>query len=268
MKPYYQDKWVTIYHGDCREILPQLDVKVDLVPTSPPYNVGMGYEGYNDNISWDDYKGLAAEVSNALFGVLSKDRRLWLNVVPIVPLNIRQANSHSGRCYAERISLLNIWETALISTGLKIWDIVSWQSPRGYGTAWGSWETPSAPNLRGDWEAILVTYKGTWGRTTPDAFKNWKDGLGGWQNMVTNVWRLNTTPNENHPAVFPEELAERIIRLSTFPNELILDPFLGSGTTCYCAKKLNRYAIGIEIEEKYCEIAARRCCQEVMDFSQ
>ena len=51
------------------------------------------------------------------------------------------------------------------------------------------------------------------------------------------------------------------------PNDLILDPFLGSGTTCYCAKKLNRYSIGIEIEEKYCEIAARRCCQEVMDFS-
>jgi len=70
-----------------------------------------------------------------------------------------------------------------------------------------------------------------------------------------------------HPTQKPDSLFCRIISDYSIDTTLILDPFLGSGTTCYCAKKLNRYSIGIEIEEKYCEIAAKRCSQEVMDFS-
>jgi hypothetical protein len=69
-----------------------------------------------------------------------------------------------------------------------------------------------------------------------------------------------------HPGYTSEDLTQRVLMAFSESGNLILDPFLGSGTTCYCAKKLNRYSIGIEIEEKYCEIAARRCMQSVLNF--
>jgi len=89
---------------------------------------------------------------------------------------------------------------------------------------------------------------------------------------IGNIWYYNVGGGHvtkfqlayQHPAIFPEQLAyDHIISWSN-PSDLVVDPFLGSGTTCYCAKKLNRYSIGIEIEEKYCEIAAKRCSQSVM----
>jgi site-specific DNA-methyltransferase (adenine-specific) len=84
-----------------------------------------------------------------------------------------------------------------------------------------------------------------------------------------NVWLIDgVTINYNHPAIFPEQLAADHIVSWSNVNDLILDPFLGSGTTAYCAKKLNRRCIGIEIEEKYCEMAAKRCAQSVMNFGQ
>lgn len=122
----------------------------------------------------------------------------------------------------------------------------------------------SAGKISSDWnvmhEDILLFHIG---KRTPM--------LKGSREMSTWNWFIETTPQTNfhenyryHPAQFPNNMILRIIGRT--PANLILDPFLGSGTTCFCAKKLNRYSIGIEIEEKYCEIAARRCSQEVMEY--
>ena len=125
--------------------------------------------------------------------------------------------------------------------------------------------------MRGEWEIILATFTGpTWQRDTPEQFKRTKDTRGGWIELTTNVWRIQPEPRGpetgHHPAPFPTTLADRCIRLSTWPGETVLDPFMGSGSTLRAAKDLGRKAIGIELSERYCEIAAKRMGQEVLDF--
>ena len=211
MKPYYQDKWVTIYHGDCREILPQLDVKVDLVLTDPPYGNGTAYGTYED--SKDNLRGLVGELMPVLRGAGER-----------VLLTCGVANIH---LYPE-----------------PDW-ILSWVTPAGSGS--GKWGFCC-------WQPILAY--------GPDPYL--QAGLG---RRPDTFIKTELSQEKKHPCSKPEDIWQMImLRGSIKAGQTILDPFLGSGTTCYCAKKLNRYSIGIEIEEKYCEIAARRCSQEVMEL--
>src|SRR4029453_16894900 len=138
--------------------------------------------------------------------------------------------------------LAHRWAAALEAAGLGLVDQVAWCSSRGAGTAWGSWQSPSGPNLRGDWESILGACAGGWERGPPPARR------------------------AGHPAPFPVELARRAIRLSTWPGETVLDPFAGSGSTLLAARQLGRHAVGIERSERYCELAVRRLAQMSLDF--
>jgi DNA-binding CsgD family transcriptional regulator len=95
---------------------------------------------------------------------------------------------------------------------LALVDQVAWCSPRGAGTAWGSWASPAAPNLRGDWEAITVACRGGWERTPPPSCEGWRDGVGGWPALCSTVWQLTPARREGHPAPFPLELARRCVR--------------------------------------------------------
>jgi site-specific DNA-methyltransferase (adenine-specific) len=210
MKPYYQDKWVTIYHGDCREILPQLDVKVDLVLTDPPYGVGKDYgEGSKDDLP--TFVGAVSFITS-----LNTKAVIFCPVSRLFDLPVRP-------------EWIGIWR--------KNWTGLALRSYPFYP----HWEALAFYHLKGDYA-----------------------GNKGHRSDVFDAASIRPDPNE-HPAPKPESLISELIMF--LQPELILDPFLGSGTTCYCAKKLNRHSIGIEIEEKFCEIAARRCSQEVMDFS-
>ena len=217
MKPYYQDKWVTIYHGDCREILPRLD-KVDLVLADPPYNAA------NIGISRLTYEGQVMKLPEPEYIQFCQD---WFN---------------AALCASDRIAvtsgIANMWYYP------KPKWVLCWHKPNSRSfNSFGSWNS---------WEPILVYGKP-------------KGKLG--QDYIRND--LSPKPKEynlNHPCPKPQKVWDWLIGSLTSLADTILDPFLGSGTTCFCAKKLNRYSIGIEIEEKYCEIAAKRCCQEVMEF--
>jgi len=260
-RAYWADDHLVILHADCRETgeLPS----VACVVTSPPYNVGMPYDTHNDAMSWGAYgelaKGAAVAIAKAL---VEPGGRAWVNVVPVVPAEQVAGRVHSGYCARRRVNLLGLWLAALEDAGLGLWDIVSWATPgRGPGTAWGSWATPAAPNLRGEWEAVLAAYKGTWAREAPSTMKNWRDDLGGWPSLVSNVWRIQPINSPGHPAPFPVALASRAVRLSTWPGEIVLDPFMGTGSTLVAARALGRRAIGIEVSERYCEMAARRLSQ-------
>ena len=90
--------------------------------------------------------------------------------------------------------------------------------------------------------------------------------MGGWESLCSTVWHLAPARRDGHPAPFPVELARRAIRLSTWPDETVLDPFAGSGTTLLAARQLGRRAIGIERCERYCELAADRLAQMTLDF--
>lgn len=268
MTPYYQDDSVTIYHGDFREAK---GIAVDCTMFSPPYNVDLGYDEHDDVMPWNEYERLAWTMCDAI-GWAQPHGRTWCNVTPIVPGTPIAAGDHSGRSSNARRSLLHLWSSALLDGNHELWDYVAWVTPgRGPGCSWGSWESPSGPNMRGEWETIIAAYTGpTWQRDTPDKWKRTKDKRGNWIDLTTNVWRIQPVSRGpetgNHPAPFPVELAERCIRLSTWPGEIVLDPFMGSGSTLVAAKGLSRKAIGFDISERYCEIAANRLSQEVLDF--
>jgi len=260
-RAYWADDDVAILHADCRDAgdLPP----VACVVTSPPYNVGLAYDAHDDAMAWDAYTELAKDAAAVMSRALVEPGgRAWVNVVPVVPAEQVAGRVHSGYCALHRVNLLGLWLEALEGAGLGLWDIVSWATPgRGPGTAWGSWATPAAPNLRGEWEAVLATYKGAWAREVPSTMKHWRDDLGHWPSLVSNVWRIQPISANAHPAPFPMELASRAVRLSAWPGEIVLDPFMGTGSTLLAARSLGRRAIGIEVSERYCEMAARRLSQ-------
>lgn len=269
MKPYYSDELVTIYHGSARDEWPGAPSSAACVLFSPPYNVGIDYADHNDVMPWHDYSTLALDACMNAEKALVDGGRCWVNVTPVVPGSPIPAGDHSGRSRNPRVSLIGIWTDALESSALGVWDYVAWTTPgRGPGCAWGSWASPAGPNMRGEWETVIASHKGTWQRDTPDAHKGWKDGDGDWIPLTSNVWRIQPEARgpEGHPAPWPTELAARIIRLSSWPSETVIDPFMGSGSTLVAARALGRKAVGIELSERYCEIAAKRLSQGVLDL--
>jgi site-specific DNA-methyltransferase (adenine-specific) len=254
LAPYYQDDFCTIINADIREVtdLPEVACLV----TSPPYNASIDYgPDVDDAMPWDEYRELAQAACRVGAKALFSGGRAWVNVAPAVP-------TREGR---GRVSLLRLWEDALFAAGLDLWDYVSWPTQgRGPSTAWGSWQSPASPNLRGEWEVIIAAYKVSWSREAPKGLKDWRDELGGWTSLVTNVWKMQPEQRNGHPAPFPLDLPTRAIRLSTWPGETVLDPFAGAGSTLRAAKDLGRKAIGVEISERFCELAAKRLSQEVL----
>lgn len=271
MNPYYSDDAVTIFHGNSVDVLAEIGTTVDATVFSPPYNVDIDYDNHDDVMPWPDYIAMARDLCAAVAGV-QPHGRTWCNVTPVVPGAPIPAGDHSGRSSNARRSLIGVWTEALETNGHAIWDYVAWVTPgRGPGCAWGSWESPAGPNMRGEWETIIAAHTGeAWQRDTPERFKGTKDPHGGWIELTTNAWRMQPQARGpetgNHPAPFPTTLADRCIRLSTWPGETVLDPFMGSGSTLRAAIDLGRKAIGIDMSERYCEIAAKRCAQGVLDF--
>jgi site-specific DNA-methyltransferase (adenine-specific) len=260
MQAYFSDESVTIYHADVRELSAEELGEVAAAAFSPPYNVGYAYEEVSDALAWPEYAALARDTCALLKGALIDGGRAFVNVCPVVASEVRAGGEHSGRTGRPRTSLLGIWDAALGDAGLEIWDYVAWTSIRRSGCAWGSWRTPNGPNLRGNWETVIVAYAGRWYRETPAGMAGWHDPGSDWEQLCANVWSIPPERRSygGHPAPWPLELASRCIRLSTWPGEVVLDPFCGSGTTLLAARELGRRAIGIDASEAYCELAAKR----------
>lgn len=207
MKPYYEENGMTIYHGDCREILPSLP-RVDLVLTDPPYNVGLDYcEG--DNMQ--DFEGWILPIVNRL-----------REISPLVLLTP---------------GIRNLW------TYPKADWVFAWAKP-------GSTRRSDLGGFN-EWEPALLYGKR----------KVYHD-----LDYLPSVSSLNAS-SYGHPCPKPIKLFKSYIGKLTEPDQVVLDPFMGSGTTLRAAKDLGRKAIGIEIEERYCEIAANRLRQEVLAFA-
>jgi hypothetical protein len=263
--PFYDDGQVTIYCADLRAV----DVpagSVAAVVTSPPYNVGVDYDTTCDTLGWPEYWALAADTATLMAGALVRGGRVWVNTAVSVPESARVRGRRSGGSTKARVMLAHRWASALEAAGLALVDQVAWCSSRGAGTAWGSWESPAAPNLRGDWESVLVAASGGWERGAPVDMADWRDGVGNWPALCSTVWNLRPADRDGHPAPFPLALARRCIRLSTWPGEVVLDPFAGSGTTLLAARQLGRRAVGIEASETYCALAVERLAQTGLDF--
>jgi DNA modification methylase len=264
--PFYDDGQVTLFCADLRAVdLPAASAAA--VVTSPPYNVGLDYDTTPDRLGWPEYWSLAADAAGLMGRALVAGGRAWVNTAVAVPEISGDTGPHSGSTAKRRVMMAHRWASVLERAGLDLVDQVAWCSPRGAGTAWGSWACPAAPNLRGDWESVLVACSGGWERRAPADMEDWRDGVGGWPALCSTVWNLRPADRKGgHPAPFPLELARRAIRLSTWPDETVLDLFAGSGTTLLAARQLGRRAIGIDASERYCQLAVERLAQGSLDF--
>lgn len=247
--PFYDFGGVQIWHGDAREVLdgrvPERGVAC--VVASPPYNVGVDYHVYKDTVKWGAYWATHTEILDLCAAALLPGGRLWWNVAVDVP------HEH------DRVQLARMWAEQ-IDAVLEPRVTVAWCSARGAGTAWGSWQSPAGPNLRGDWEAVIAASRGPWQRATPAQWVGWRDGGADWPALCSTVWTVQPEHRADggHPAPFPVEIPSRCIRLSSWPGELVVDPYCGSGSTAVAARRLGRRFIGCDVSEKYCEQAAVR----------
>ena len=227
MKPYYDHAGITIYHGDCREILPSLP-PVDLVLTDPPY--GIDYQS-NMRVATDKFDRLAND---------NNDSRLA--VYPIIYESLKDDCALISFCsfknYAD--------DFAEIRKRFDIKNAIVWDKGGG-----GIGDL--SHSLSTDYEIAIVGHRGAC------RIRGKRDG---------SVWSCGKVNPASmvHPTEKPLPLVARLITTFSDDDATILDPFMGSGTTLRAAKDLGRKAIGIEIEEKYCEIAAKRLSQEVFDF--
>ena len=236
-----------IVQGDSKQVLTQLpDNCIDLIFTSPPYNFDMDYENTDDNKSGEIYFKELFSVLSECVRVLKYGGRLIVNIQPLFSEYV--PTHHIISQYLMRSDM--IWR------GEILWEKHNYNC--NY-TAWGSWKSPSSPYLKYTWEYIEIFSKGSvikaGDRENADIngeqFKEW----------VNAKWAI--VPEQHmdkwdHPAMFPEELAYRILLLFSFKHDIILDPFNGVGTTCVVAQKTERTYLGIDISEKYCETARQR----------
>jgi len=245
MTPYYSHAGITIYCGDCRDILPHLD-PVDLVLTDPPYSSGGQFRGdraakplkkyvQTDSIITcrEDFSGDNMDQRSFL-----KWASLWLTDTLLI------ARDGASICLFTDWRQLPVMSDALQGGGWVWRNIVTWWKP-GIRMQRGRFSASA--------EYILYGSKGV---PNPG------------ERSPQNVLRFNPVSGDDkvHIAEKPTELLGCLLGISPV-DAVVLDPFMGSGTTLVAAKQLGRKAIGIEIEEKYCEIAVKRLAQECLDFS-
>lgn len=220
------------------------DFSVHLMVTSPPYNVG---KDYDEDLSLDDYLAFLQRVWIETQRVLVPGGRMCINVAnlgrkPYIPLHAYIIKQAIGLGFLMR--------------GEIIWNKAASASP---STAWGSWKSASNPILRDVHEYILVFCKDTFKRQNPDQRENTitRDEF---LEYNKSIWNFAAEPARKvgHPAPFPVELPRRLIQLFTFENEVVLDPFMGSGQTAIAAFNSNRHYIGYDINEKYITLANQR----------
>jgi site-specific DNA-methyltransferase (adenine-specific) len=238
------DQVDVIHQASCEDMKEMPDNSVHLMVTSPPYNVG---KEYDNNLTLDEYLEFLMRVWRETYRVLVPGGRACINIAnvgrkPYIPLH---ASIMQGMI-----------DLGFLMRGEIIWDKAASASS---STAWGSWQSATNPTLRDTHEYILVFSKGTFRRDKMDGRVSTisKDEF---LEFTKSVWGF---PSESarkvgHPAPFPIELPYRLIQLYTFSNEIVLDPFMGSGQTALAALKAGRHFMGYEISESYVELAMRR----------
>jgi len=239
--------------GDAKEILAKLpDNCIHLMVTSPPYNVG---KEYDEDLTLGEYLDFIEDVMREVYRTLIWGGRVCFNVAnlgrkPYTPLHAYLIERF------ERIGFL--------MRGEIIWD--KGEAVSGSSTAWGSWCLASNPILRDQHEYIIVMSKGTFSRKSGESTITREEFL----EFTKSVWRFQpeSARRVGHPAPFPEELPYRCIQLYTFKGDVVLDPFVGSGTTCIAALKTGRHFIGIDIDEGYVKIARERIDRCLHELSQ
>ena len=280
-----------VINGDCREVMGQMPFSsVDLIVTSPPYGVGIAYDVHNDDMLIDEYLKFTEEWLTKAYEVLKDDGRIALNI----PYEINRQDK-GGRVFI----VSEIWQI-MKKIGYKFYGVVDLEeeSPhRSRTTAWGSWMSPSAPYIYNPKECVVLAYKKTHVKKVkgqpqwigeaaqvpdpkdPALFKNktvyHDEDKREFIDLVFGQWKYFADTKSLTKATFSMDIPTKAIKILSYKNDVILDPFAGSGTSLVAAETLDRRWIGIELSPNYCEVANSRVKpfiegkrQQVMDFNE
>ena len=234
-----------------------------MIITSPPYNIGKEYvnddpEQQQDNLSDEEYYGWVKKWLAACHHVLCDGGKIAINV----PFIAYQRKAKHIVTYVDRYTAL------LKETGFSIRDMVVWVKTAeentsvmgGNDTSWGSFMSPNAVYIRTFAEPIIIAHKGSKTRNRKKKNDITKEEF---MKFTKNTWYFLPEHRRAHPAPFPSELPRRLIKLYTWPGDLVVDPMCGSGTTLVEAARLGRHYIGIDSSKKYCGMARKRVFKEV-----
>jgi DNA modification methylase len=251
-----RSKWIDqIICGDCRNVSRKLPAdSVHLAITSPPYNVGLDYDGHNDRMSYDEYLAWLLPVWRELYRVLVPGGRFALNIAPTSIKDFRPIHYDMARQLRDLDFIMRT-------------EILWYKQTMRRRTAWGSWKSPRNPHIVPSWEYVLVFSKGSWtldgnkhdADITGDEFMKYSDGF--WQIRPETKGRQpfrKKAKGDAHPAPFPEELIYRLIKFYSYRGNVVLDPFGGTGTVATVAAKTGRHFVHIDLSRKYCNIAKER----------
>jgi site-specific DNA-methyltransferase (adenine-specific) len=254
--------------GDCVEVMSKLpNNSIDLVITSPPYSVGINYDVYDDNTTINQYLEFSEKWLNETYRILKDDGRICVNVPYEINLKER-----GGRIFV----VSEIWNV-MKKLGYNWFGIIDLEedSPhRSKTTAWGSWMSPSQPYLYNPKECIIIAYKNS-PKKLVKGEPQWKgeptiteegktkmvyqeEDKKDFMELVFGQWKYLNDSRPMTKATFSMDIPTKAIKILSYKNDIILDPFNGSGTSCVAAEVLDRRWIGIELSPNYAEIARQR----------
>ena len=271
-----------IINGNCIEVMKTLpEGSVDLVVTSPPYNCGINYDTHIDTLPMDDYWSWTKEWLQETYRLLKDDGR--------VSINIPYETNVQGR--GGRVFFVSEFYQVMKQVGFKFFGVVDLeeQSPhRSKTTAWGSWMSPSSPYIYNPKECVILAYKKQhikkvkgepqW-KGTPTEIEQ-EDGTikkkvvyeekdkKEFMELVFGQWNYFADTKSLTKATFSLDIPSKAIKILSYKNDVVLDPFAGSGTSMVAAEILDRRWLGVELSENYCDVARKRVQSFVDDKKQ